>query len=118
MPRRTLFGFAFLVLFSPLAFCQSTESSSLPKVVANDNRTPAGKLKNGVLELKLVLSEGSWYPEAEVGSHRNVYAFAEEDRAPQSSGPLIRVFQGTQIHLRIRNSLPLEAGEAGKGKIT
>jgi FtsP/CotA-like multicopper oxidase with cupredoxin domain len=78
----------------------------LPKVVANDNRTPAGQLRNGVLELRLELREGVWYPEDEGGAHRDIYAFAEEGHAPQSSGPLIRVPQGTQIHASIRNVLP------------
>jgi FtsP/CotA-like multicopper oxidase with cupredoxin domain len=81
----------------------------LPKVVANDNRTPAGQLKNGVLELRLELREGTWFPEDEGGAHRDIDAFAEQGRAPQVSGPLIRVPQGTQIHASIRNALPTAA---------
>ena len=104
--NRTLLCLAILVFFVPAAFAQSAPNSSLPKVVANDNRTPAGQLKNGVLELRLVLREGVWYPEDEGGAHRDIYAFAEEGQAPQSSGPLIRVPQGTQIHASIRNVLP------------
>jgi manganese oxidase len=97
------------VLFSTPSFAQNAENSSLPKVAANDNRTPAGQLTNGVLELRLTLNEGRWYPEEETAGHRDVYAFAEEGHAPQSSGPLIRVPQGTQIHLSIHNMLPLAA---------
>jgi FtsP/CotA-like multicopper oxidase with cupredoxin domain len=70
---------------------------------------PAGQLTNGVLELRLALNEATWYPEEESGGRRDVYAFAEEGHAPQSSGPLIRVPQGTQIHISIRNTLPLAA---------
>jgi FtsP/CotA-like multicopper oxidase with cupredoxin domain len=77
--------------------------------MANDNRTPAGQLKNGVLNLLLEIRAGVWYPEEEGGGHREVYAFAEEGRAPQSSGPLIRVPQGTQIHATVHNTLPLAA---------
>jgi manganese oxidase len=107
--NRTLLCLAILVFFVPAAPAQSAPNSSLPKVVANDNRTPAGQLKNGVLELRLVLREGVWYPEDESGAHRDIYAFAEEGQAPQSSGPLIRVPQGTQIHASIRNALPATA---------
>jgi hypothetical protein len=31
--------------------------------MANDNRSPAGQLKNGILDLRLGLSSGVWYPE-------------------------------------------------------
>jgi FtsP/CotA-like multicopper oxidase with cupredoxin domain len=93
----------------PTRLAESSPTSSLPTITANDNRTPAGQLKNGVLELCLELREGVWYPEAESGGHRNVYAFAEEGRPLQSSGPLIRVPQGTEIHASIRNTLPIAA---------
>jgi FtsP/CotA-like multicopper oxidase with cupredoxin domain len=98
-----------LLALCPLAFARPAEDSSLPPVMANDNRTPAGQLKNGVLNLQLELRQGRWYPEDEKGEYRDVYAFAEEGHAPQSSGPLIRVPQGTQIHATIRNTLPVAA---------
>ena len=100
-------GMALLALFCRATIARGTENSSLPTIVANDNRTPAGKLQNGILELRLELREGVWYPEEEGGGHRNAYAFAEERQAPQSSGPLIRVPEGTQIHIHIRNTLAL-----------
>ena len=102
-------GLAVLVCSIPPALAQSPQNSSLPKITANDNRTPAGRLKNGVLELRLDLREGVWYPEDESGGHRNVYVFAEQGRPLQSPGPLIRVPQGTQVHARIRNMLPIAA---------
>jgi FtsP/CotA-like multicopper oxidase with cupredoxin domain len=77
--------------------------------MANDNRTPAGQLTNGVLELRMTLDQAAWYPEEDSGGQREVYAFAEEGHAPQSSGPLIRAPQGTQIRISIHNSLPLGA---------
>ncbi|MGA8621778.1 MAG: hypothetical protein WB660_25045 [Candidatus Sulfotelmatobacter sp.] len=69
----------------------------MPEVAANDNRTPAGQLKNHVLNLQLELCQGRWYPEDEGGGYRDVYAFAEEGHTPQSSGPLIRVPQGRRF---------------------
>ena len=38
-----------------------------------------------------------------------VYAFAEEGGPLQVPGPLIRVPEGTEIHLTIRNQLPVKA---------
>jgi manganese oxidase len=93
----------------PVAFAQPADNPALPHVVANDNRMSAGLLKNGVVDLRLELRAGVWYPEDEDGAHRDVYAFAEEGHAPQSSGPLIRVPQGTQIHASIHNTLPVAA---------
>jgi FtsP/CotA-like multicopper oxidase with cupredoxin domain len=109
MPRISRCWIALMMLVCPIGLCRGRESPSLPRVVANDNRTPAGQFKKGLLELKLVLREATWFPEGEEGSHRDVYVFGEEGRAPQSSGPLIRVPRGAQIHLDVRNSLPIAA---------
>jgi manganese oxidase len=98
-----------IVLFALSSAPASPQDSSLPPVIANDNRTPAGQLKNGILELRLELRQGVWYPEDESGGHRDVYAFAEAGHALQSSGPLIRVPHGTKIHATIHNTLPLTA---------
>ncbi len=98
-----------LVLLFLAAWEMHAETPTLPLVMANDNRTPAGQLENGVLELRLELRQGCWYPEDENGDHRYIYAFAEEGHPPQSSGPLIRVLQGTQIHATIHNTLALAA---------
>src|SRR6516225_4582041 len=66
----------------------AAEQSSLPVIVANDNRTPAGNLKDGILILR---------------------PFAEQGEPPHSPGPLLRVPQGTRVHASIRNLLPLAA---------
>lgn len=42
-----------------------------------------------------------------------VYAFGEEGQAPQAPGPLIRVSEGTEIHVTIHNLLPTTAGVHG-----
>jgi manganese oxidase len=109
MRQWTRFGMALLILICRATFALAADTSAMPRVVANDNQMPAGKLKNGVLELRLELTSGVWYPEDEGGGHRDVYVFAEEGSAPQSSGPLIRVPRGTQIHIHIRNTLHLTA---------
>lgn len=109
MRLSTSIGMALLILFCRATIARAAENSSPPTIAANDNRTPAGNLQNGILELRLELREGVWYPEAEGGGHRDAYAFAEEGKAPQSSGPLIRVPEGTQIHIHVRNTLSLPA---------
>jgi FtsP/CotA-like multicopper oxidase with cupredoxin domain len=82
-----------------------TTPADLPVVVANDNRTPAGVLENGVLTIRLVVTNARWYPENPGGSFTDVPVFAEEGKAPQIPGPLIRVPQGTEIRATIRNAL-------------
>lgn len=94
-------------LVSPLP--SVAEQSPLPVIVANDNRTSAGNLKDGILNLRLDLGRARWYAEGADGVYEDVYAFAEGGRPPQSSGPLIRVPQGTRIHASLHNLLPSDA---------
>jgi len=74
-------------------------------VVANDNRTPAGTLANGVLTLHLRVTHGIWHPDGDADPGADVLAFAEEGRAPSIPGPLVRVPAGTLIRATIRNTL-------------
>jgi FtsP/CotA-like multicopper oxidase with cupredoxin domain len=76
-------------------------------VVANDNRSPAGQLRNGVLTVHLEVGTGVWHPESEDGEAIPVYAFGESGRALQNPGPAIRVPQGTQIQGTVHNALPV-----------
>lgn len=101
-----------MLLLTPLLFTpvsSRAEASQPPVIVANDNRTPAGNLKDGILSLRLELGRARWYAEEANGIYEDVYAFAEEGRPPQSSGPLIRVPQGTRIHASLHNLLPSAA---------
>ena len=94
---------ALALFFTPIM--QATEQAALPIAAANDNRAPAGIIRDGVLELKLELRAACWYPEAADGGHVDAYTFAEVGGPPQISGPLIRVPQATQIHLSVLNTL-------------
>ena len=78
---------------------------ALSRVVANDNRVPAGVLKRDTLRVSLVLQKAEWYPEAENGPHVTVEAFSEAGKAPRIPAPLIRVRAGTVIRATIRNAL-------------
>ena len=97
---------ATLALLAALHLTAQSPPAEQTRIQANANRIPAGKLENRVLTLHLELREGNWFPEAEAGPSLKVYAFAEEGQAPQTPGPLIRVPEGTEIRLTLRNLLP------------
>jgi FtsP/CotA-like multicopper oxidase with cupredoxin domain len=88
---------------SPMPVVPASDST---RVVPNDNRVPAGTLRNGVLTLRLVARPAFWRPEGSGGPELPIYAFSEEGKVPQIPGPLIRVPVGTVIDLRLRNMLP------------
>ena len=78
---------------------------SPPRVVANDNRVPAGRRHGDTVEVRLVLVEAEWRPEADSGPAIQAAAFAEEGKAPAIPGPLLRVREGTVIAVTLRNGL-------------
>jgi len=91
---------AFLALLSGGA-----RGNSLPSVLPNDNRSPAGRFSHDTLELHLVVGLAVWRPEADSGPSIEVAAFAEEGKSPQVPAPLIRVPAGTTISATVRNAL-------------
>ena len=98
------------MLLVPLAVVAiALQSAAVPAPIAiaraNDNRTPAGRLENGVLKIHLVLGMARWYPEAPAGPFVDVPAFSEEGRTPTIPAPLIRVPTGTTIEATVRNTL-------------
>ncbi|HET6981283.1 MAG TPA: multicopper oxidase domain-containing protein [Myxococcaceae bacterium] len=95
-----------LCLFLVLG-CTSIESRpasrpALPTVASNENRVPAGTLRDGVVLIDLDVLEGIWEPEHLVPSF-SILAFAETGRGPTNPGPLIRVVQGTPVQATIHN---------------
>lgn len=81
--------------------------------VPNDNRTPAGTLRDGVLELNLEARLVRWKGEPSLLSPDvsdptvvTVLAFGEEGGPVTIPGPLIRVPEGTEVRVRVRNSIP------------
>jgi len=92
----------------PAKSARPQPTAAPPTVVANDNRVPAGVLKDGVLTLHLVATLARWQPEGQGDKDpvRIVEAFAEEGKAPQIPGPLVRVPEGTEIRMTVRNTIP------------
>ncbi|MBK8003099.1 MAG: multicopper oxidase domain-containing protein [Gemmatimonadetes bacterium] len=71
----------------------------------NDNRVPAGRLRNGVLTIALEVRTARWYPGADDGPSIDLPVFAEVGQAPSIPGPLIRVPAGTVIAATVTNRL-------------
>jgi hypothetical protein len=76
-----------------------------PTAICNDNRTPAGILAHGVLQIHLEARQAVWYPNGSDAAHLVVAAFEEEGHAPQIPGPLVRVPMRVEVSATIRNSL-------------
>src|SRR3989442_11153903 len=74
------------------------------RIVANDNRSPGGTLRHGVLTLRLDVCRGRWFPEADTGPSELVLAFAEGDTGRRFPAPF-RVPAGTLIRAFVRNPL-------------
>src|ERR1022692_2950936 len=97
---------AVVCLLSALALAQAPAAD---EIVANQNRIPAGKLENGLLSVQLELRTGAWHPEADDGPRLFVQAFGEAGRAAQIPGPLLRMPEGTAIHVTVTNKLKMKA---------
>lgn len=107
--RIRLFFTIVLAVAAHTSFGQQQSPTASLAIRANDNRAAAGHLKDGILTLHLELTSGDWYPEAAEGPHMRVDAVAEEGKAPQVPGPMIRVPQGTEINVTFHNLLPATA---------
>jgi FtsP/CotA-like multicopper oxidase with cupredoxin domain len=83
-----------------------SSESSLPRVQANDNRSPAGRIERDTLRLDLAVRRAEWYPESPDGPHIMVEAWSEPGAAPTIPAPLIRVREGQPIRAMVRNALP------------
>ena len=89
----------------PSARPRALRDATLPIVVPNPNMRPAGTLRGDTLAVRMVAREGSWAPDEQDSPALAMSAFAEEHHSPSNPGPLIRVTQGTQVHVTLRNAL-------------
>jgi len=83
-----------------------SRTTAAARVSINDNRTPAGALRAGVLTVHLVAVDGEWHPDADSAPGIRVRAFAERGKRASVPGPLLRVREGTEIHATVTNALP------------
>ena len=101
----TIFSLADLPRIKHPRLIYPDDKSDFPKVVANDNRVPAGKLNNNTLELNLEVVWSDFYPESNDHPGLRVVTIGEKGKAPSIPAPLIRVETGTQIHAVLHNTL-------------
>ena len=74
-------------------------------VVPNDNRRPAGRMRDGVLDVRLIAKRAAWRPDLDVDTMMTVQAFAGDDGVPRIPGPLIRAAAGTTVRITLTNAL-------------
>jgi FtsP/CotA-like multicopper oxidase with cupredoxin domain len=74
-------------------------------IAVNQNRTSAGTLAAGVLNVQLEIREGVWRPEADDGALLYVQAFGEVGKPSQIPGPMLRMTEGTTLHVTVANKL-------------
>lgn len=99
---------AVVALLTAVVTGTAPVSAQLPVgsvVGANDNTKRAGTLVNGVLTVRLVAGQAQWRPEGSDGPGLEVAAFGEEGGPLLTPGPMLRVPEGTEIALRVRNTL-------------
>ena len=77
----------------------------IERVMPNDNRAPAGTLRDGVLTLRIEARLASWHPDGDDAPGAIVPAFAEAGGPARIPGPLIRVPAGTEVVVVLRNRL-------------
>src|SRR5579859_224987 len=109
MPLRSSSLLVVVCLLAAVAVAQSTAEP----IIANQNRVPAGKLENGVLNVQLELRNGAWRAEAEDGPQLFLPAFGEAGRPAQIPGPLLRMPAGTTLHVKVTNKLATKASVYG-----
>ena len=95
-----------LVAMIWVAAPRGAERAPSPERAAiNDNRIPAGTLRNGLLTVHLEVREADWRPDGDESPGLVVRAFAERGKQASIPGPLIRVPEGTTIAARVTNPL-------------
>ena len=100
------------LLFATLATprtpdCRHLAVPDAPAAEINDNRVPAGTVRDGALTVRLVAQRATWYPEGERGCGITLFAFGAEGKHAQIPGPLLRVTVGTEVRVIVRNALPV-----------
>ena len=106
--RLQVFRLVLLILATSSCVGRSMMAKAVenePPIAPNANQKPAGRLEKGVLTIRLEAAMGEWYPEEAEGPALQVAAFREAGGTLSTPGPLIRVPEGTEIHVTVRNRL-------------
>jgi FtsP/CotA-like multicopper oxidase with cupredoxin domain len=81
-------------------------AAAVEQIQINDNLRPAGTLRAGVLSVRLDTRLGTWHPDGDDAAGVTVPAFGEVGGELQIPGPLLRVPAGTEVVVRVTNSIP------------
>src|SRR4051812_2706639 len=87
------------------AGCGATAGRHDAPALPNDNRSPAGSLRDGVLTVRLEARSALWYPDGPRGCPIRVHAFTERGGRAQVPGPLVRVRAGVDVVVEVHNAL-------------
>jgi FtsP/CotA-like multicopper oxidase with cupredoxin domain len=75
------------------------------RATVHSNHVASGTRAGNTLTIALDIVESAWKPEGEDDPEVPVFAFAERGKAPSVPGPMIRVPQGTDVRVTLRNRL-------------
>lgn len=95
----------FSALLFTIGLAITRPSGRVDRVVPNDNRQPAGRLRGDVLVATIEARRAMWYPNGEAQPGVLMPAFAELGHAATIPGPLLRVRAGAEVEVSVRNSL-------------
>jgi FtsP/CotA-like multicopper oxidase with cupredoxin domain len=108
MHRRPLvvtFALIVALVAAALAPPGTRVGAIVERVTPNDNRRPAGELRDSALVLRLEARVAMWHPHGDSAAGAPTPAFAEAGGPPRIPGPLIRVRAGTTVDVRVTNTL-------------
>src|SRR5687767_4697515 len=111
VPRRLHALLLVPLIYAGQASAQAPRAAVAPPtledVIPNDNRAAAGSWRQGRLEVDLEARHGMWRPDLGVDSAVTVQAFAVAGGTPSIPAPLLRAAEGSEVVVRVRNTLPM-----------
>jgi FtsP/CotA-like multicopper oxidase with cupredoxin domain len=84
---------------------QAGPATTAERVAFNDNRAAAGTRSGQTVSVRLDARAGRWYPDGDNQPFTVVNAFAIQGGPLQLPGPMIRVREGDDVRVSVRNSL-------------
>jgi FtsP/CotA-like multicopper oxidase with cupredoxin domain len=104
-PLASLVAVSLASLVSLALISARPVTARVERVIANDNRTPAGTMAGDTLALRVTVTPVAWHILGDSEPAFTLLAFAEEGKTPTIPGPLIRVRVGTPVRVTVRNPL-------------
>lgn len=77
--------------------------ADVARASVHQNRVAAGRRVGNVHRIAMEIVESAWHPEGASDPEVPILAFAEAGSGPTVPGPLVRVRQGTEVLITVRN---------------